>query len=151
MFLVFSGSLMLPWTADSLYGAIPFQKSEITIFTQSGKHRFSVELAETPEQRAQGLQNRKTLPTGSGMLFDFKRNKPVIMWMKNTYLSLDMIFISRDGTIVSMATGTVPFSLTLIPSRHPVTAVLEVSAGTVRVLGIRVGDRVEHALFKASE
>ena len=82
------------------------------------------------------------------MLFDFKRVEPVTMWMQNTYVSLDMLFIRPDGTIARVAANTEPLSTRTIPSGEPVLAVLEVVAGTAARLGIRAGNRVEHPLFK---
>ena len=82
------------------------------------------------------------------MLFDFWRFFPVTMWMKNTYLPLDMVFIRADGTIARVAADTEPLSTAIISSGEPVLGVLELNAGTAAKLGIRPGDRVEHAMFK---
>ena len=128
-----------------------FRPSSVIIESRSGEHRFQVEIAETAEHRSLGLQYRKELPTGSGMLFDFKTSEPVIMWMKNTYISLDMLFISRDGTIVNIAERTKPLSLAYIRSRGPVKSVLEIQAGTAKTLGIRVGDKVRHEIFQSAD
>jgi len=132
---------------DSAFGGTKFQKSTLSITTGSGNHQFVVEIAETPGQRRQGLQGRRVLPPGTGMLFDFKINQPVTMWMKNTPISLDMLFIAADGSVINIAPETKPFSLDFIPSDGPVRAVLEVLAGTVKVLGIRKGDRILHDKF----
>jgi len=112
-------------------------------------HAFSVELATNDEERARGLMFRKQLPEGYGMLFDFFREQPVSFWMRNTYLSRDMIFIRSDGTIVRVAENAKPMSDDLIPSTGPVMAraVLEVIAGTAHKLGIAPGDRVYGAMF----
>ncbi len=134
--------------SDSLKAAEFFQKSSLTIITKSGERTFSVELAQTAPERTQGLQGRKSLPVGTGMLFDFKTVQPVTMWMKNTPVSLDMLFIAADGTVANIAEGTEPFSLNYIISEGPVRGVLEVQAGTARVLGIKKGDRVVHGIFK---
>ena len=85
------------------------------------------------------------------MLFDFKVTQPVTMWMKNTPVSLDMLFITANGTIVNIVSGTQPFSLEYITSDGPVRAVLEVLAGTAKILGIHKGDRVVHDIFGATE
>ena len=113
-----------------------------------GEHRFTVELASTPEERAQGLMFRKALAPDAGMLFDFKELGPVAMWMKNTVIPLDMLFIGRDGRIVRIAERTVPLSLTPIPSGEPVLAVLELNSGTAARLGVRPGDRVVHPILQ---
>jgi hypothetical protein len=112
-------------------------------------HAFNVELATTEPERERGLMFRKELPQGQGMLFDFFNDQPVSFWMHNTYISLDMIFISGDGRIVHIAENAKPLSDDLIPSAAPVRAVLEVIAGTVQKLGIATGDRVTGAFFGA--
>lgn len=122
----------------------------LEIATKNGVHTFAVELALTPEQQAQGLMYRKELPEGQGMLFDFHSERETSFWMKNTYISLDMIFIRADGRIHRIAADTVPLSEALVPSNGPVRAVLEVIAGTTRKLGIMAGDRVAHPIFRAN-
>ena len=119
----------------------------LEIVTKTGVHVFSVELAKTEEQRRTGLMYRKELPEGRGMLFDFSPEQNVSMWMKNTYISLDMIFIGSDGRILRVAENTVPQSEKIIPSGGPAKGVLEVIAGTARKYGIKPGDRVAHPLF----
>ena len=120
----------------------------LTIVTASGRHAFQVEVARDDAARAQGLMYRRSLAPDSGMLFDFKRVEPVSMWMQNTYVSLDMLFIRPDGTVARVAQNTEPLSTRTIPSGEPVLAVLEVVAGTAARLGIKAGDRVEHPLFR---
>lgn len=120
----------------------------LAIETADGKmHRFKVELAATPEERARGLMFRRTLASDSGMLFDFGRAEQVAMWMKNTLIPLDMLFIAGDGAVVNIAQRTVPGSLTPIPAARPVRFVLELPGGTSSRLGIKPGDKVEHALM----
>ncbi|MBI2587008.1 MAG: DUF192 domain-containing protein [Rhodospirillales bacterium] len=127
----------------------PFVISEATIVTASGnRYPFRVELARTPDERAQGLQGRKALAADAGMLFDFEASQPVAMWMKDTYVSLDMIFIAANGRIVNIARDTTPQSLAVLESAAPVKGVLEVKAGTTARLGIRPGDRVFHKIFE---
>jgi len=120
----------------------------LEIVTKSGVKVFSVELAKTREEREKGLMFRKELPEGRGMLFDFSPQQDVSMWMKNTYLSLDMIFIQADGRILRIAENTEPMSERIISSGGPVKAVLEVAAGTARKDGIAPGDRVAGPLFR---
>jgi uncharacterized membrane protein (UPF0127 family) len=119
----------------------------VEIASKTGVHAFAVELATTDAERAQGLMNRKELPEGQGMLFDFHRDQDVGFWMKNTYIPLDMIFIRSDGRIMRIAENTEPLSEKIVPSTTPVRGVLEVIAGTARKLGIAVGDRVAHPIF----
>jgi uncharacterized membrane protein (UPF0127 family) len=125
--------------------ASPLQTLEIVSAT--GVHVFSVELAGDDAERARGLMFRKELPEGHGMLFDFGTDQDVAMWMKNTLIPLDMIFIRADGRIARIAENTAPMSTKIIPSGGLVRAVLEVAGGTVKKLGIAVGDRVAHRMF----
>lgn len=127
--------------------AAEMQKLEIV--TRSGVHVFTVELAKTDQERATGLMYRKELPEGRGMLFDFSPEQTISMWMKNTYISLDMIFIRSDGRILRIAENTEPLSEKIISSGGPARAVLEVIAGTARKYGIAPGDRVAYPLFGA--
>lgn len=119
----------------------------LEILTRSGVHVFEVELAITDDERAKGLMHRRELPQGRGMLFDFGRDQMVAMWMKNTYVSLDMIFIRADGRIAHIAENTTPHSEAIVSSRVPVRGVLEVVAGTAKMLGIQPGDKVTHRWF----
>jgi uncharacterized membrane protein (UPF0127 family) len=121
----------------------------LEIASRTGVHVFSVELATTEAERARGLMFRKTLPEGQGLLFDFHREQDVSFWMENTYVSLDMIFIKANGRILRIVENTEPLSTRTIPSGGPVKGVLEVVAGTVRRLGIAVGDQVAHPMFDA--
>lgn len=120
----------------------------LEIASKTGVHIFSVEVAETDAERSKGLMDRKHLAEGRGMLFDFREEQPVAMWMKNTYISLDMLFIRGDGRILRIAANTEPLSTRIVPSGGPVRAVLEVIAGTARKLGIAPGDRVAFPIFK---
>jgi uncharacterized protein len=119
----------------------------LEIVTKSGVHVFSVEMATTEEEKQTGLMYRKELPDGKGMLFDFSPEQPISMWMKNTYISLDMIFIRADGRILRIAENTEPFSTKIISSGGAARGVLEVIAGTAQKYGIQPGDRVGHPLF----
>lgn len=126
---------------------VAFETDLLRIESASGIHEFVVELAETPEQRGQGLMFRTEMGTDRGMLFDFVPPKVAAMWMRNTYLPLDMLFIRGDGTISSIAANTTPLSDTVIRSQESVSAVLELNAGTSAELGIEPGDRVLHPWF----
>jgi uncharacterized membrane protein (UPF0127 family) len=125
--------------------AASFQTLEIV--TKSGVQVFSVEMAMTEEEKETGLMYRKELADGKGMLFDFSPEQEVSMWMKNTYISLDMIFIRSDGRILRIAENTEPLSTKIIPSRGLAKGELEVIAGTAKKYGIEPGDRVAHPLF----
>lgn len=116
---------------------------EIAVIDRNGQQvRFHVEMAITPEQRAQGLMWRQEMPGDAGMLFIFPRISWQTMWMKDTPLSLDMLFIGHDGRILRIVEGTIPFSTRVIASRRPIKAVLELNAGSVSRHGIRTGDRL---------
>lgn len=119
----------------------------LTIVTSSGTHPLLVEVMRTGQQRERGLMFRRFLPQDRGMLFDFKSEQPIMMWMKNTYLPLDMIFISRSGKVVGISENTEPLSERIIASGAPAFAVLEVNAGTATTIGVRVGDKIHHPLF----
>jgi uncharacterized membrane protein (UPF0127 family) len=120
----------------------------IEIVTSTGPHRLRVEVARTQMERERGLMFRTSLPEDGGMLFDFHEERPVSMWMRNTPLSLDMIFVGRDGRVVSLALGAEPYSERIISSGAPALAVIEVSAGVANRLSVAVGDEVRHAIFR---
>jgi len=125
---------------------------ELTIETAGGAaHRFAVEIARTPAERSQGLMFRERLAADAGMLFFYTQDQPVSMWMKNTLIPLDMLFIRRDGRISKIAERTVPLSEAVIASDGAVAAVLEVNGGTAARLGLRPGDRVRYAAFGGAD
>ena len=123
--------------------ATGFQRAPLFIDTAQGEtYRFEVEVARTSVQRSHGLMFRTELADGDGMLFVWDRDKVVGMWMKNTPLSLDMLFIDRDGRIAHIAADTTPYSLKVISSRSTVRAALELLGGSAARLGIAPGDVV---------
>ena len=125
-----------------------FERDVLSIETADGqRHRLEVELALTGEQHAQGLMYRRSLAEDAGMLFLYGGVGVLSMWMKNTPVPLDMMFIAPDGRIVDIAERTVPYSLETVSSRFAASAVLEVNGGTVARLGIQPGDRVLHWAF----
>jgi len=124
-----------------------FATSELTILSATGAHRFTVEVAETPEQMEQGLMFRRTLAPDAGMLFDYKVPTVATMWMRNTMIPLDMLFVDAQGRIVNIHQRAVPQSLEVIAAVAPVRAVIELNGGTATRLGIAPGDRVQHPLF----
>jgi uncharacterized membrane protein (UPF0127 family) len=135
------------WGAASR-SSLSADSQTLEITSRTGVHVFAVEMAETDDKRTRGLMHRKSMPAGHGMLFDFKQDQMVAMWMRNTYIPLDMIFIRRDGTIARIAENTEPLSERIISSGGPVRAVFEVIAGTARRLGLAPGDRVAHPMFR---
>jgi hypothetical protein len=123
----------------------PVQRVALVIEGAGGAHRFDIEVAHTPAARARGLMFREALAADSGMIFLFGIARPVAMWMKNTLIPLDMLFIDRDWRILRIAERTTPYSEEAIPSGGPVIAVLELAGGTARRLGLAPGDRVRMA------
>ncbi|MDA0240463.1 MAG: DUF192 domain-containing protein [Proteobacteria bacterium] len=119
----------------------------LSILADGKKHDFVVEMAVTDKEQERGLMFRRSMPADAGMLFDYKRPQIITMWMRNTLLPLDMIFIGADGKIINIAQRTVPGSLETIPSRGPALAVLEVNGGTASRLKIKAGDTVIHPIF----
>jgi len=140
---------MLVLGALTASGAQAASVQPLEIVTRNGVHVFSVEMATTDKERETGLMHRKELPDGKGMLFDFSPEQQISMWMKNTYIPLDMIFIRADGRILRIAENTEPHSLKIISSGGLAKGVLEVIAGTAQKYGIAPGDQVAHPLFKA--
>ena len=128
---------------------VVFPESTLEIETQSGtRHTFRIELAETDPLRQRGLMFRNEMAPDAGMLFTYKRDRVISMWMANTYLPLDILFIESDGRISRIAESTIPLSRESISSRKRARGVLELNAGTVRRLGLSVGDRVIHERFE---
>ena len=124
-------------------------RERLVLRTASGDHIFDVELAATPAARALGLMHRKTLHPRHGMLFDFDRPRTgVAMWMKDTRIPLDMLFLGPEGRVLMVVGPTTPGSLDPIGTRAPVRAVLELPGGTAARIGARVGDRVAHRIFE---
>lgn len=145
--LAMSGALWAPRAFAQPANNITFERSRLVIVSGGKHHSFTVEIADTDERRALGLMYRTSLAADAGMLFDFKRDEDVAMWMRNTRIPLDMLFIDRTGRIVNIAERAVPFSEATIPSAAPVRAVLEVNGGTAARLGLKAGDRVIHPIF----
>jgi len=147
------GAALLLFCAVILHMAAPtlaqkaMQRDTLKLITSSGTHTFEIEVAETDEQKARGLMFRRTLEPTAGMLFPYLPPQEITMWMKNTYISLDMVFIKADGKVLRVAERTEPFSERVIASGGDAAAVLEVVAGTAARIGIKPGDKVEHRLF----
>jgi len=128
--------------------AVAMTVEAVEVATTKGVVVLEVEVAQTDAERTQGLMFRKSLPEQHGMLFDFKVDQPVYMWMKNTYIPLDMLFIRSDGTIARIAANTTPLSTATIASGEPVRAVIEIAGGAAKKLGIAPGDHVAHPIFQ---
>lgn len=123
-------------------------KEKLTILSSAEqRHDFVVEVAKTREEQRVGMMYRKSVPRNTGMLFLFNDEKMRSFWMKNTHVSLDLLFIRADGVIVHVHEKAEPFSLAPIPSERPAKAVLEVGGGEAARLGLSVGDRVLYGGF----
>lgn len=141
--------------ASVFFGAMPATSparagealERLEFVTESGPHVFRVEVADTPEQRSKGLMFRRSMPQDQGMLFNFSEETPVMMWMKNTYIPLDMVFLSRKGVVTNIAADTTPMSEAVIYGGRA-SAVIELNAGVAKNIGLKPGDTVRHPSFK---
>lgn len=124
-------------------------RETLTIETQSGAHRFAVEIADDPQERERGLMFRKSMGRDEGMLFEWPASEPRAFWMRNTLIPLDILFLDETGQIVSIARDAVPLDETPLPSYAPAKGVLEINGGMAAKLGVRPGDRVVHPFFKS--
>jgi uncharacterized protein len=141
--------ILIAWLPGIAQGdeSTPPRVDSVVIDTPAGARMLSVEIADTPALRERGLMFRHRLPDDRGMLFLYETSHRVGMWMKNTYIPLDMVFLRADGTVAEVKTGTVPQSLDVIESAEPVKAVLELSSGGARKLGLEPGTVVRHPFF----
>jgi uncharacterized membrane protein (UPF0127 family) len=118
------------------------------LVTGSGRETpIEVEIAEAPKEKELGLMFRTELADGKGMLFPYDEPREVTMWMRNTYIPLDMVFIRADGVVHRIERRAEPLSERIISSEGPVTAVLEIAGGAAERLGLKPGDRVRHPYF----
>lgn len=131
--------LMPSLSADPLH--------EVEIDTASGAHRFSVELARSAAEREHGLMDRRSMPRDHGMLFQFESEQPLVFWMKDTFIPLDMIFVDQRGRVVGIKHDAKPMDETLIPSGKPALGVVELNAGIADAIGLKLGDHVKNPIF----
>ena len=127
-----------------------FPTSSLSISSARGVQRFDLWLADTDARQHQGLMFVRDLPASQGMLFVNRVPRPMSMWMKNTYIPLDLLFVDSRGRILRIFANTTPHSLDLLADRAPVRAVLELRGGECAARGIRVGDTVQHAAFRSA-
>lgn len=109
-----------------------------------GSARFSVEVADEPDERSQGLMNRESLPTSAGMLFVYERPQRATFWMRNTLIPLDMIFADETGTVTNVHENAVPLDETTIDGGPGVQYVLEINGGLAGAMGIAPGAELRH-------
>ena len=134
--------LIFAFPVISMAAQLPTDAERLVIETRNGPVAFSVELALTADDRASGLMNRQSMPADHGMLFRFDQTRQVLMWMKNTPQSLDILFIQSDGIIINLEKNTTPYSLKSISSKGRIKWVLELTAGFAEKKGISVGDKL---------
>jgi uncharacterized membrane protein (UPF0127 family) len=127
--------------------ATALEKQPLTFITQGGSHKITVEIAKNDSERSTGLMFRRSIGPDEGMLFLYDREQEVSMWMKNTYIPLDMIFIKRDGVISHIEVKTEPFSERIISSEGAALAVIEMGGGSAERLGLKPGDKVSYPAF----
>lgn len=125
------------------------RRSTLHLKTASGAHSIEIEIPETMAEQRAGLGFRRQVPAGTGMLFLYPSSQEVSMWMKDTHVSLDMVFIKADGIVHRIEAGTKPHSQAVVSSRGDVVAVLELAAGSAEHLELRPGDLVVHPAFAA--
>lgn len=144
-----SGACSPQSTADNKNGGSldeAFTQDTLTIINDDGvRHEFSVYLALNPELQRRGLMFVRQMPLKTGMLFVYEGSELRSMWMKNTYLSLDIVFARADGTVSSVVRNTEPLSLRSLGSVEPVKYVLELNAGAARRFNIGSGSRLVRA------
>jgi len=138
-------------SASLLYPAQAMRRETLKLLTAQGVQAIDVEITYTQEEKAQGLMFRTRLDDKSGMLFFYETPQEITMWMRNTYIPLDMVFIRANGTVHRIETRTEPLSEDIIASRGDVTACLELAGGAAERLGLKPGDRVEHRFFQPGD
>lgn len=121
------------------------KRDTLVLITGGKRHSIEIEIAESAQQKATGLMFRRSLARRAGMLFPYKQPQELTMWMRNTYIPLDMVFIAKGGVVHRIEENTEPFSERIIASKGKVVAVLELAAGVARELGLKPGDKVEYA------
>ena len=141
-FLLLFGGLAVAQTE------ITFETSQLTLHTATGDHEIVVELADTEQQRQRGLMYRTELAPDHGMIFDLGPPRTASMWMANTLIPLDMVFIRTDGSVAGFYEQAEPGSKRVIASREPVKYVLELAGGQAQAYGLKPGDTVTGPALK---
>lgn len=141
------GAMLLNRPSNDASAKQRFSKDTLEIVTASGSRKLEVERAVSREEQAYGLMYRTRLADDHGMLFEHPQPAEIRMWMRNTYIPLDMVFIRADGVIHRIAANAEPLSETVIESNGPVTGVLELAGGAAARLGLKAGDQVRHGHF----
>jgi uncharacterized protein len=128
--------------------ALALRREPMTLVTAQGEKQISVEITESNEEKSRGLMFRTSLADDQGMLFFYERPQDITMWMRNTYIPLDMVFIKANGVVHRIEVRTEPLSERIISSQGDVVACLELAGGASERIGLKAGDIVRHKLFK---
>ncbi|SHI89132.1 hypothetical protein SAMN05444000_103302 [Shimia gijangensis] len=144
---VFAGLLVTILSPVTVLAEVACREDSIMVRGDWGMAKFRVGVADTPEERAQGLMNRESLSAGAGMLFVFEKTEPVSFWMENTLIPLDMIFISENGVVAHVHHNAKPLDRTPVSSKHPVRYVLEIKGGLAQAMRIGEGSQLRHPSF----
>lgn len=155
LFFFVSLGFLLQWPATPVYvpliaaayAKMPLDRLTIEPAAGGTAVPFAIEVATSDQEKALGLMYRTKLADGEGMLFPYGAAQDITMWMRNTYIPLDMVFIRPDGVIHRIEIRAEPLSERIISSGAPVSAVLELAGGAAGRLGIKAGDKVRHAIF----
>ena len=145
--IAITGVLAMPAFADDPAPLDLGPTEKLAILTETGKKIFDVEIADSLEEQSRGMMYRETVPEMTGMLFEFAEPKVATIWMKNTAVSLDILFVRSNGKILKIEHSATPYSLRSASSEAPIAAVLELGAGQALELGIKPGDRIAHEFF----
>ena len=144
--LIFGLMATLAFAGDPMKFAIDPQN--LMVSTEAGDVVYEVEIADTDPERSAGLMFRVDFPKSRAMLFDFGQTRAVSMWMKNTPLPLDMVFVDETGLVVGVAASTTPQSFHIISAPQPIRYVLEINAGQTTENNIKKGSQLKHPLIK---
>lgn len=139
--LLLMAACLFPGNAEAM------RREDMKLHTSKGIKVISVEITETQEEKMKGLMFRPSLPDNQGMIFAYDPPREITMWMRNTYIPLDMVFIRSDGIVHRIEAWTRPLSEEIIASRGDVAACLELAGGAAERIGLKPGDRVEHPMF----
>ncbi|MDX1922379.1 MAG: DUF192 domain-containing protein [Alphaproteobacteria bacterium] len=146
--VIFNGLFVSGKGVHDAMEASSLKSDQLMIVTADKKqHVFKIELALTVDEQQKGLMNREKIADDYGMLFVYTRVQETSMWMKNTLIPLDMLFIDNNGKIVWIAENAKPFDERAISSHFPVRATLEIKGGQVAARGIKLGDTVFNSYF----
>jgi len=144
---IFAGLTLIFMATSGVAQTAPCDEGRLSIRGDWGQAAYSVEIADTPQLRQQGLMFRESMARGAGMLFVFDKPQSVGFWMKNTLIPLDMLFIDQTGVVKRVHSNAIPGDLTTIPGGDGIFAVLEINGGLAQSYGIVEGSEIRHPAF----